>query len=364
MTKHKAKHKGDDRKEHASKPKEGKEGGGIASRLARMMAASKDNEAGVNVKSGASPGTEPPAFEVRKATPGPPPQIRAPSPPPARPAPPTNNHDKDDEDEDDEPVMVVKGGGATKAQSIGDGVQVASKGPAKFSMEDLEALRKAIVIKGSGRIVAGINLDELKYDQEGLVAVVTQDRATGAVLMQAFANKDALEKSLTTNEMTYFSRSRNKLWTKGEESGHSQKLITLKVDCDKDAVLAIVEQTGNACHRDTGTCFNDDRTIPVAGFLGELDALVGTRNKDRPEGSYTTKLLEDPSLAAGKVVEEAKEVAIVLKGKPNKDTLQHEAADLLYHLIVACRGKGVGLRDIVNELLERHNKETAKAAKK
>lgn len=268
--------------------------------------------------------------------------------------------------EDDAPdgPLVVKGGAPKVEQSLGDGIQVASKGPAKFSMADLEALRKAIVIKGSGRIVAGINLDELKYDQEGLVAVVAQDRLTGAVLMQAFANKEALEKSLTSNEMTYFSRSRNKLWTKGEESGNRQKLIQAKVDCDKDSLLAIVEQTGVACHRETGTCFNDGRDIPVAGFLGELDALIAQRNKDRPEDSYTTKLLEDPSLAAGKVVEEAREVALVLKGKPNKDTLQHEAADLLYHLLVACRAKGIGLRDIAAELLARHEKEIAKAGKK
>lgn len=268
----------------------------------------------------------------------------------------------DDADTHDAPV-VVKGGAPKVAQSLGDGIQVASKGPAKFSLEDMEALRKAIVIKGSGRIVAGINLDELKYDQEGLVAVVAQDRLTGAVLMQAFANKEALEKSLTSNEMTYFSRSRNKLWTKGEESGNRQKLVQAKVDCDKDSLLAIVEQTGVACHRETGTCFADGRDIPVAGFLGELDAIIAQRNKDRPEDSYTTRLLEDPSLAAGKVVEEAKEVALVLKGKPNKDTLQHEAADLLYHLLVACRAKGVGLRDIAAELMARHDKEE-KAAKK
>lgn len=263
----------------------------------------------------------------------------------------------DDADDGGDAPMVVKGGAPKVQASLGDGIQVASKGPAKFSLEDMEALRKAIVIKGSGRIVAGINLDELKYDQEGLIAVVTQDRLTGAVLMQAWATKEALEKSLTTNEMTYFSRQRNKLWTKGEESGNTQKLLHVRIDCDKDAVLAVVEQTGVACHRETGTCFSDGRDIPVAGFLGELDTLIAERAKHRPDGSYTTKLLEDPSLAAGKVVEEAKEVAQVLKGKPNKDTLQHEAADLLFHLLVACRIKGVTLRDIVTELAARHTKD-------
>lgn len=329
------------------------------SRLQRMMAASADNDAGVEVKAKspdmpqvAAGGDDEPVV-VRKAASPPPP----PPPPPAPVAKGRQVVVEDEEAGDD--GFVVMGGSASKNQHVekgADGMAVVSKGPAMFSAADIEALRKAIVIKGGGLVVAGINLDELKYNEEGLVAVVTQDRVTGAVLMQAWANKDALKQSLTTNEMTYFSRTRNKLWTKGEESGHTQKLVTLKVDCDKDSVLAVVEQTGPACHRDTGTCFVDGRAIPVAGFLGELDTLVAQRAKDKPEGSYTTKLLEDPSLAAGKVVEEAKEVALVLKGKPNPDTLQHEAADLLYHLVVALRGKGVGLADVVQELMARHGK--------
>lgn len=328
--------------EHPPRAGTGAAPGGGLSRLQRMMAASADNDAGLtlNAKSDLPPPAPAHAGETRK---------------PASPPPPAPRGRAVVVDDEEAAGFVVQGGSKhTKVEKVEDGTQVVSKGPAKFSMEDMEALRKAIVIRGSGLVVAGINLDELKYNEEGLLPVVTQDRATGAVLMQAWANKEALKHSLTTNEMTYFSRQRNKLWTKGEESGHTQKLIHLKVDCDKDAVLAVVEQTGVACHRETGTCFVDDRSIPAAGFLGELDRLVAARSKDRPEGSYTTKLLEDPSLAAGKVVEEAKEVALVLKGKPNPDTLQHEAADLVYHLLVACRGKGVGLREIVQELLVRH----------
>jgi phosphoribosyl-ATP pyrophosphohydrolase/phosphoribosyl-AMP cyclohydrolase len=335
------------------------------SRLQRMMAASADNEAGLSVKasspdmpgvpSGAPDGEEP-AVAVRKGV-----GAGAATPPPARPPPAARGKtvvvdDGEDAGGDDGFVVVGSGKGTAKVEKAEDGVAVVSKGPAKFSLEDMEALRKAIVIRGSGLVVAGINLDELKYNEEGLVAVVAQDRTTGAVLMQAWANKEALKHSLTTNEMTYFSRQRNRLWTKGEESGNTQRLVELKVDCDKDAVLALVEQTGPACHRETGTCFSDGRAVPVAGFLGELDRLIADRARDKPEGSYTTRLLEDPSLAAGKVVEEAKEVATVLKGKPNPDTLQHEAADLLYHLLVACRGKGVGLREIVAELQARHGK--------
>jgi len=340
--------------------------GGPMSRLQRMMAASADNDAGLEVKAKSPdmPGAPGPADDepvvVRKSA--------APPPPPPPPPPAVKGRQVVVEEDGDggDDGFVVMGGSGSKSQHVekgADGMSVVSKGPAMFSAADIEALRKAIVIKGGGLVVAGINLDELKYNEEGLVAVVAQDRLTGAVLMQAWANKDALKQSLTTNEMTYFSRTRNKLWTKGEESGHTQKLVSLKVDCDKDAVLALVEQEGPACHRDTGTCFTEERTVPVAGFLGELDRLVAQRAKDRPEGSYTTKLLEDPSLAAGKVVEEAKEVATVLKGKPNPDTLQHEAADLLYHLIVALRGKGVGMHEVVAELQKRHAKDEAAGKK-
>lgn len=234
------------------------------------------------------------------------------------------------------------------------GMQVVAKTAAKFSAADLEELRKAIVVKGTGRVIKGFNLDDVKYNEEGLVPVIAQDRATGAVLMQAWANKEALEKALTTDQMTYWSRQRNKLWVKGEESGHQQKLVKLVLDCDKDTLLAIVVQDGPACHRDTGTCFVEDRNIPVAGFLGELDQIIASRAKDAPAGSYTAKLLDDPALAVGKVLEEAKEVAKVLRGEPDKDTLGHEAADLIYHLLVACRTQGVVLADIVAELHQRH----------
>jgi phosphoribosyl-ATP pyrophosphohydrolase/phosphoribosyl-AMP cyclohydrolase len=338
--------------------------GGL-SRLQRMMAASADNDAGLTVKAnspdmpGALAAVDDEPVVARKPSAPPPP------PPPPPPAAKGRQIVVEDDDAGDDGFVVAGGSKAagTKVEKAEDGIAVVSKGPARFSTEDMEALRKAIVIKGGGLVVAGINLDDLKYNEEGLVAVVAQDRLTGAVLMQAWADKDALKQSLTTSEMTYFSRTRNKSWTKGEESGHTQRLVSLKVDCDKDAVLALVEQTGPACHRDTGTCWSDSRAVPMAGFLGELDDLVAQRAKDKPEGSYTTRLLEDPSLAAGKVVEEAKEVATVLKGKPNPDTLQHEAADLLYHLLVACRGKGVGLREIVAELLARHGPKDGKDAK-
>jgi phosphoribosyl-ATP pyrophosphohydrolase/phosphoribosyl-AMP cyclohydrolase len=235
-----------------------------------------------------------------------------------------------------------------------EGVQVVAKGPSKFSLADLELLKSAIKVKGTGTVVDGINFEELKWDAEGLIPVIAQDRRTGAVLMLAHTNRDTLEQTLRTRNMTYWSRSRNKVWVKGEESGHAQRLVKLEVDCDKDAILAVVDQEGPACHRDTGTCWNSERTLPVASFLGELDRIIAEYAKSPKPGSHTSKLLAEPLGALRKFVEEANEVTRVLQGKPNPDSLEHEAADVLYHLLVACRTKGVGIDKILTELYARH----------
>ncbi|HUR63021.1 MAG TPA: bifunctional phosphoribosyl-AMP cyclohydrolase/phosphoribosyl-ATP diphosphatase HisIE [Candidatus Thermoplasmatota archaeon] len=235
-----------------------------------------------------------------------------------------------------------------------EGVEVVAKGPSKFTLEDLELLKSAIKVKGGGQVVEGINFEELKWDGEGLLPVVAQDRRTGAVLMLAHTNKETLEQTLRTKQMTYWSRSRNKVWVKGEESGHVQRLVKIEVDCDKDALLALVDQEGPACHRDTGTCWTDGRAIPISGFLGELDRIISDRAKAPTPDSYVSKLLAEPLAALKKFVEEANEVTRVLQGKPNPDPLEHEAADVLFHLLVACRTKGVGLDKIVTELYARH----------
>lgn len=196
-------------------------------------------------------------------------------------------------------------------------------------------------------------LDDLRYDRDGLVPVVAQDEATGAVLMLAWADRAALARSLETGRMTYWSRGRGALWTKGETSGHTQQLVGLFADCDRDAVLAVVRQTGPACHEDTGSCWTDGPALPVAGVLGILDRLAAERRR-KPAGGYTDTLLADPALAASKVVEEAGEVAAVLRGEENEDTLEHEAADLLYHLVVALRGAGTDLGAVLQELQGRY----------
>lgn len=193
------------------------------------------------------------------------------------------------------------------------------------------------------------DISALRFDARGLIPVIAQDEATGAVLMLAWADAAALRHSMQTGAMTYYSRSRARQWTKGEESGHTQRVVTLAADCDRDTVLAVVEQTGPACHEGTGTCWTHRTDVPAATQLGVVDRMAADRLQ-RPAGRYTDGLLADPDLVAAKVEEEAAEVARVLRGLDNDDDLAHEAADLLYHLVVALRGSGSDLAAVLHEL--------------
>lgn len=197
------------------------------------------------------------------------------------------------------------------------------------------------------------DIDGLQFNDDGLIPVIAQDEASGAVLMLAWANADALRQSLATGRMTYWSRSRGEIWEKGATSGNTQRLIALCADCDSDAVLAVVEQSGPSCHEGTGTCWTHRNEAPVATSLGLIDRLAADR-KRAPEGRYTDSLLADAALVAAKVEEEAGEVGAVLRGEDNDDTLEHEAADLLYHLAVALRGAGSSLDAALRELHRRH----------
>ncbi|MFO1535950.1 MAG: bifunctional phosphoribosyl-AMP cyclohydrolase/phosphoribosyl-ATP diphosphatase HisIE [Thermoplasmatota archaeon] len=326
---------------------------GMAARLAAMAAASASMQDEPELaQSRKGPVTVDPFGEVEEA----------PRPAPAAPPPATSPPPSHSPSHSPAPALPPKMSAPTPApplappptQEPGDGIQVVAKGPSKFTLEDLELLKSAIKVKGGGQVIDGINFEELKWDAEGLIPVIAQDRRTGAVLMLAHTNKETLEQTLRTRNMTYWSRSRNKVWVKGEESGHAQRLVQLHVDCDKDAILAVVDQEGPACHRDTGTCWTEERAIPVASFLGELDRIIADTAKTPRAGSHTSKLLAEPIEALKKFVEEANEVTRVLQGKPNPDPLEHEAADVLYHLLVACRTKGVGLDKIVTELYARH----------
>lgn len=203
----------------------------------------------------------------------------------------------------------------------------------------------------------------LSFDAHGLVPVVTQDAASGQVLMLAYANFEAVTKTLTTREAHYYSRSRRELWHKGATSGHVQKIVEVRFDCDEDALLYRVEQTGAACHTGEYSCFYRSLSEPAPPGIGEmmgvLERVVEGRLRELPEGSYVAKLHERGlGYVSQKVVEEAGEsIVAALEGKP--DELIGEAADLLFHLTVLLQESGVGLQDVAAKLAERHQGKTA-----
>lgn len=194
-----------------------------------------------------------------------------------------------------------------------------------------------------------IDLDGLDFAKRGgTVTVVTQDAGTGAVLMVAHADREALERTLATGEMHYRSATRG-LWHKGATSGNVQRVVALAPDCDGDAVLATVTPAGPACHTGSRSCFGEGSP---AGTLGGLDRIIAERAADARPGSYTARLLADRNLRLKKLGEEAAElVAACADGDPARAA--SEAADLLYHTLVALRALGVGLDEVAAELASR-----------
>lgn len=194
------------------------------------------------------------------------------------------------------------------------------------------------------------DLEGVAFDANGLVPVVSQDAASGAVLMVAWANREALEHSLETGQMHFWSRSRGELWRKGETSGNTLALVSLHADCDGDTLLARVTPAGPACHTGDATCFGANATPGETHVLGALARVIRARNRERPEGSYTTRLLEDGNLRLKKLGEELAEVVAALARGDGDAT--EEAADLVYHLMVALEAGGTGW-DEVEEILAR-----------
>ena len=190
------------------------------------------------------------------------------------------------------------------------------------------------------------DLDQVRFDERGLVPCVVQDWRTGEVLTLAYMNHEALRLTRETGETHFFSRSRQELWHKGATSGNTQLVKALRYDCDGDALLALVEPTGPACHTGERTCFHQGQLEPAAPHeaLPELERTIAQRDVDRPEGSYTVRLLEDPGLTAAKVREEAEEVALAAS-QESDERVAEEAADVLYHLAVLLRERGLSLAD-------------------
>jgi phosphoribosyl-ATP pyrophosphohydrolase/phosphoribosyl-AMP cyclohydrolase len=176
--------------------------------------------------------------------------------------------------------------------------------------------------------------DALAYDSAGLVPVVVQDAASGDVLMVAWANREALDRTAQTGRAHFWSRSRGALWRKGETSGNEMRVREVRADCDRDAVLMVVDPAGPACHTGTRTCFGDD-TPTAAGIMAELGRVIAARASASPAGSYTARLLaKGPDHVLKKIGEEATEVVLAAKSESD-ERLAEEAADLLYHLTVA-----------------------------
>ncbi|BBH23140.1 histidine biosynthesis bifunctional protein HisIE [Paenibacillus baekrokdamisoli] len=217
-------------------------------------------------------------------------------------------------------------------------------------------------------------ITDIKWNEAGLVPVIVQDAISKEVLMMAYMNQDSLAKSVETGETWFWSRSRNELWHKGATSGHIQRIVSMHYDCDGDTLLVRAEQTGVACHTGSYSCFsnqiegitgaaaNDNSAASTTlssdrfAMLNQLEAVIAQRYAERPEGAYTTYLFEkgvDKILK--KVGEESAEVIIAAKNQDN-DELRCEASDLIFHLMVLLRERGLPLDDLMTELGRRHNK--------
>ena len=203
-----------------------------------------------------------------------------------------------------------------------------------------------------------IQTELVKFDEKGLVPVIVQDRVTAEVLMLAYANAESLKLTEETGELVFWSRSRQELWHKGETSGNTMKVAELRLDCDGDAIVALVEPAGPACHTGERTCFYrsiaGEENATEQTFLGRLFRYLNKRKNDSPEESYTARLLASgASRVAQKVGEEGVETALAC-ATGDKPGFRYEAADLLYHLLVACICAEVPFSEVLRELASRH----------
>jgi len=202
------------------------------------------------------------------------------------------------------------------------------------------------------------DIDRIDWEKgDGLVPAVAQHSVTGGVLMLGYMNREALRQTLQRGRVVFFSRSRQRLWEKGEQSGNNLQLVEIRLDCDADALLVTALPTGPVCHTGTLTCFGDDVPTEAArlGFLLELEQVIGRRIAEKPDGSYTANLYEQGmKRMAQKVGEEGLEVALAALSEPD-DPFLGECADLLYHLLLLLRARSLRLDTVVEEMRLRHS---------
>jgi phosphoribosyl-ATP pyrophosphohydrolase/phosphoribosyl-AMP cyclohydrolase len=204
-----------------------------------------------------------------------------------------------------------------------------------------------------------IDIEKVDFAKAGgLVPAVVQDADTGAVLMLAYMNREALQQTLARGRAVFYSRSKQRLWEKGETTGHTLDLVDVALDCDADTLLVMARPRGPACHNGTLTCFGDEARSAAAGiaFLAKLEAVVAQRATEKPDASYTAKLLaKGLNKVAQKVGEEGVETALAGVNE-SEQKLVEEAADLLFHTLVLLRARGIPLGRVVGELEARHRR--------
>ena len=211
-----------------------------------------------------------------------------------------------------------------------------------------------------------MTLPTLEWEKmHGLIPAIVQDAASGAVLMLGYMTREALAATENTGRVTFWSRSKSRLWTKGESSGHFLEVRSISADCDRDALLILAQPAGPACHLGTATCWGEDAPQSLAqreGFLGKLEQIVGERLAASPEGSYTAKLAaQGINRVAQKVGEEGLELALAAVVQSDENIVG-EAADLLYHTLVLLKVKGLSLAQVTAELAARHGQRQNSAA--
>ncbi len=196
---------------------------------------------------------------------------------------------------------------------------------------------------------------DFSKSSDGLIPAIIQDNSTGKVLMLGYMNQEALAKTKAEGRVTFFSRSKQRLWTKGEESGNFLEVVSMAEDCDQDTLLVKVNPAGPTCHTGADTCWNETNALDDILFLKKLQDFIDRRKQEMPEGSYTTSLFQKGTRKiAQKVGEEAVETVIGAMANDDENFI-YEGADLLYHLIVLLTHKGYRLEDLARELKKRHH---------
>ena len=199
-----------------------------------------------------------------------------------------------------------------------------------------------------------MNLDDVKFDDHGLIPAIVQDAATREVLTLAYMNRESLAKTIETQETWFWARSRQRLWHKGETSGNTQRVVSLTLDCDADAIVVLVKPAGPACHTGAISCFETgSKTTAIGSVLDQLYQLIETRERERPANSYTTYLFDEGlDKILKKVGEESAETIIAAKNE-DQGRVVSEVSDLMYHLLVLLVARGVTLEEISQELGQR-----------